>query len=245
MKNIIKSLVIVVAVAAVAGVATYSYFSSQAVSNNNTYGTGTLDLQVADGNESFAKSITASYGGSNLAPGNILPEQYIDVKNAGTLNANHLDLTVTLSGDTALAQYIVYPTSITNALRFGKDKTGPGSVRFDVPGWTAGDAEYRIADGLTGAQITGPNANTADDPSLTTGSGNGMDRNSDGRVTLADLAVGKIRITPYGINDGIASGTTATLWTNAQVDPAMDNTMQGKTVTATFTWELHQDASQF
>ncbi|HRY82779.1 MAG TPA: TasA family protein [Candidatus Moranbacteria bacterium] len=242
MKKILLSLVVIVAVAAIAGGATYSYFSSSAVSNDNTFGTGTLDLQVADGDESFAKSITASYGGANLAPGDILPEQTIQVNNDGTLNANHLDLTVTLTGDTDLAQYIVYPTSIANSLRFGKDKTGPGSVRFDVPNYTAGDLEYGIYNGLDGSYFYGP-AGPAN--GLPTGAGGGMDRDMDGKVTLKDLAAGKIRITSGTINDGIAAGTTATLWANAQIDPLTGNDMQGKTVVATFSWELHQDASQF
>lgn len=46
MKNIIKSLVLVVAVAAVAGMATYAYFTDQAVVAGNTYSAGTLDFTL-------------------------------------------------------------------------------------------------------------------------------------------------------------------------------------------------------
>jgi len=49
------------------------------------------------------------------------------------------DLTVNLTGDTALAQYIQFPTSIPNSLRFGVNQSGPQSVRLDVPNYTAGD----------------------------------------------------------------------------------------------------------
>jgi len=47
MKNILKSLVIVVAVAAVAGGATWAYFTDQAKNTNNTFAAGTLDISVS------------------------------------------------------------------------------------------------------------------------------------------------------------------------------------------------------
>lgn len=46
MKNIIKSLVIVVAVAAVASVATWAVFSSTATVDNNSFATGTIEIRV-------------------------------------------------------------------------------------------------------------------------------------------------------------------------------------------------------
>lgn len=46
MKNIFKSLLVVVAVAAVAGGATYSYFSDTATISGNTFTAGTMDLKI-------------------------------------------------------------------------------------------------------------------------------------------------------------------------------------------------------
>lgn len=63
MKNIIKSLVVVIAVAAVAGVATWAYFSSQATVTGNTYSTGTLEIRV-NGEPSIA-----GFTAENMAPG--------------------------------------------------------------------------------------------------------------------------------------------------------------------------------
>ena len=59
MKNIIKSLVVVVAVAAVAGTATYSYFTDKAVVDNNTFSAGKLDFTL-NGDMTETKSLNLS-----------------------------------------------------------------------------------------------------------------------------------------------------------------------------------------
>ncbi|MFA4818107.1 MAG: SipW-dependent-type signal peptide-containing protein [Parcubacteria group bacterium] len=78
MKNIIKSLVIVVAVAAVASVATWAVFSDTDSVTGNTVATGTLNLTV---NESAGKpfSISGAY------PGYVSGWEYIDIYNQGSL----------------------------------------------------------------------------------------------------------------------------------------------------------------
>lgn len=236
MFKILKSMFAIVAVAAIAAGSTGAYFSSEVTSPGNTFATGTMAINV----NGQTPTAIAVFNATNLAPGQVIPEQMFVVNNTGTINGNHLDLEVTLSGDVALAQSIVFSNSGSNGLRFGADQTGPGSVRFDVPGWTAGDPEYGIRTGTNPTDfIYGPNAVAP----LVTGAGNGMDRDGDGKVTLADLAVGKVRIIPGTVSAGITAGTTATLWMNAKVDPAL--TVQGQSVSATFTWTLHQDASQF
>lgn len=105
MKNIIKSLVIVVAVAAVAGGATYSLFYAFAVETGNTYSTGTLEVYLT-GDATNA---------SNMAPGQCKKTSF-NLKNTGSLpigtialNANSwggnnklydkLDVTVDRVGD--------------------------------------------------------------------------------------------------------------------------------------------------
>jgi len=236
--KIFKSLLTIVAVAAIAAGATGAYFSSTINNTGNTFSTGTLLLNV---NGTDQAGQTAVFGEANLAPGDVIPEHTFTIANVGTLDANHLDLEVTLSGDTALAPYIVLNGS--DGARFGSAKAGTSSVRFDVPGYTAGDYEYGVRTGTNPTDyIYGP---LGPANGLPTGAGGGMDRDLDGRVTLADFAVGKIRIIPGTVNAGIANGTTATLWFNSVLDTATPDSMQGKTVTATFTWTLHQDASQY
>lgn len=221
--------------ASVAVSSTHAYFSSSAAIAGNTFATGTITLQVNGGSGS------AVFNEANMKPGDTIPQHIFTIANNGTLDANHLDLLVKLSGDTDLARYIVFPTSVANSLRYGLTTAGDQSVRLDVPDWTAGDTEYDIFNGTNGAFLYGHNAV----PPLSTGSDYGMDRDGDGRVTLADLAVSKIRITPGTVNAGIAAGTTATLWINSVLDSATPDAMQDKSVSATFTWTLDQDASQF
>lgn len=240
MLRIVKSLLTIVAVAAIATGATGAYFSSTVSSPDNVFTAGTMSINV-NGQTPTASAVFTTTT-ANLAPGDIIPQQEFVVNNTGSLTGNHLDLEVTLTGDVALAQYIVFSGN-TNGLRFGADQTGPGSVRLDVPGYTAGDYEYGIRIGTNPTDyIYGP---LGPANGLPVGIGNGMDRDGDGKVTLADLAVGKVRIIPGTVSAGITSGTTATLWMNGKVDTVMGDDMQGKSVTATFTWTLHQDASQY
>lgn len=238
MLRIAKSFLTIIAVAAIATGATGAYFSSTVNSPGNTFTTGAMAINV----NGQSPTASAVFNATNLAPGQVIPQQTFVVNNTGTLTGNHLDLEVALSGDTALAQYIVFSGN-TNGLRFGADQTGPGSVRLDVPGYTAGDYEYGIRTGTNPTDyIYGP---LGPANGLPVGSGYGMDRDGDSKITLADLAVGKVRIIPGTVSAGITAGTTATLWMNGNVDPATPDAMQGKSVVATFIWTLHQDASQY
>jgi len=239
MKKILFSLVAVAIVSTAAVGATGAYFSDEVNSPVNTFSTGTMTLTV----NAQHPTATAVFNETNLAPGQTIPERTFVVANTGSINGDHLDLTVNLSGDTALAQYIQFPSSIANSLRFGVDQSGPQSVRLDVPGYTAGDLEYGIRNGFSPADyIYGPLGPANGMP---TGVGGGMDRDMSGVVTLADLAAGKVRILPGTVNGGIAASSTGTLWMNAKVDPAMGNDMQGKSLQVEFVWTLHQDTSQY
>ncbi len=134
MKNIIKSLIVVVAVAAVAGGATYAYFSDTATMSGVTFSTGTMDLKIDDNiasgtqhwvdgfdifddgfkmengfmgtndRASFAKFL-ASSGLENLAPGEE-HEQIIDIKNVGTINGEATIKFDATPSNTLMAQYL-------------------------------------------------------------------------------------------------------------------------------------------
>lgn len=239
MKKILLSLITVAVVVSGTVMATRAYFSDEVNSPENNFATGTMTLELNDQHA----TASAVFNSTNLKPGDVIPQQTFVIDNTGSLDGNHLDLSVELTGDTDLAKYIVFSGNGSNGLRFGVDQTGTGSVRFDVPGYTAGDSEYAVRDGNSPADyLYGP---LGPANGLPTGAGGGMDRDLDGNVTLADLAYGKVRILPGTVNAGIFAGTTATLWMNAKVDTAMGNDMQGKSVQAKFVWTLHQDASQF
>ena len=200
MKNIIKSLLVVVAVAAVAGGATWSYWSDTVTSSENSFASGTMELEINDN----LSAATASA--------------------IGSVNANHIDLTVTLDVDNDLAKNIYFTTD-DNGMRFGAS--------------TSGDQSDLIAQEM----ILGDLGN---DYHITQPGGAlfaGVDTNSDGRLSLSELAAaGKIQISPDSNNEGINAGTTAYLYMHPHVDIAL--TAQGETVNATFTFDLQQDASQ-
>ena len=72
--------------------ATYAYFSDQGTSNDNVFATGTLDLKLSDDTpETDQDSVTASFGGTNLKPGDSASGQ-LRLKNTGTIAANHAEV---------------------------------------------------------------------------------------------------------------------------------------------------------
>jgi predicted ribosomally synthesized peptide with SipW-like signal peptide len=64
MKNIIKSLVIVIAVAAIAGGASYAYFTSTVTVGTNTFSAGTLVIKVDSAPSTFGFTLTNAIPGS-------------------------------------------------------------------------------------------------------------------------------------------------------------------------------------
>jgi len=106
--KIVKSLLIVVAVAAVAGGATYAYFSDTATMSGNTFSAGTMaikiDQNVTGANQDWVDGFNTTEAGfknqftaeqyaaflkntglSNLYPG-ATGQQIMDIKNAGTID---------------------------------------------------------------------------------------------------------------------------------------------------------------
>jgi predicted ribosomally synthesized peptide with SipW-like signal peptide len=94
MKNIIKSLLVVVAVAAIAGGATYAYFTSTASITGNTFSAGTMDILIDKNPVSDAYEWVNTFsptdpqlgalGLKNLKPGDS-NFQEIDLKNVGSV----------------------------------------------------------------------------------------------------------------------------------------------------------------
>lgn len=231
MKRILLSSGVVLAVAAVVVGATGAFFSDSAVSQNNTFSAGSLDLVLSDNNETDLGTINASFGGINLAPGSVIPQQTMSVKNAGTISGNHLDLVVTLpTGNFSDLASSTYLTSAGNGTRFGP--TVANSVNLVSVLLGGSDTDYIVtkSDGVTVSAITATD----------------IDTNLDSKISLQELAtfgvVYKIRITSGTQTAGIAANTTGILWFNSAVDTTL--TTQGETVQANFNWTLSQDASQ-
>ncbi len=83
-KKIISSAITIGAAGALLIGATFAFFSDTSSSNDNIFSSGNFDLQVADNNEGFGDSVTASFvSPANWAPG----EKFVDFicfKNNGT-----------------------------------------------------------------------------------------------------------------------------------------------------------------
>ena len=112
MKNIIKSLVIVVAVAAVAGMATYSYFSDSVVVSDITLSSGNADLKISDNASSgFQDNVDASsfamnevYPGQDLLPGGY--NFYLKNESDSAIGLDTYFKLQTTSGDYALCDAV-------------------------------------------------------------------------------------------------------------------------------------------
>lgn len=76
---------------ALVGGATFAFFSDTGTSSENTFSSGTLDLKLSDDTpETDQDSVSASFGGSGLAPGSCTATQQLRAKNSGTINGNHI-----------------------------------------------------------------------------------------------------------------------------------------------------------
>ncbi len=96
--NIINSRILLSAASiAAAGAlvigATFAYFSDSGTSNDNVFATGTLILKLSDANETEQDNVIASFGGTNLKPGDSVTGQ-LNLKNTGTISANHAEVAV-------------------------------------------------------------------------------------------------------------------------------------------------------
>lgn len=83
MKNIIKSLVIIVTVGSVASMATYAYFSDTQTAAGNTMAAGTLKLTTND-----ASGVTMPYHFDHLKPGSWDLTGQVMLKNVGTVDGH-------------------------------------------------------------------------------------------------------------------------------------------------------------
>lgn len=105
---IFRSLFVIAAVAAIAGGATFAYYSDTATMSGNTFSAGTMDLRIdkdpSSKNQVWSNGFTVPYsylqqlGLTNVAPG-IKGHQDIDIKNVGTVNGG--DVTIKLKRTTS------------------------------------------------------------------------------------------------------------------------------------------------
>ena len=145
MSTIIRSLLIVVAVAAIAGGATYSYFSDTETSNANTFTAGTLDLKL-----NGADAPVTVFNVTNMRPGN-QPLGQVKLKNAGSIAGNlSISGVILTSEENGLTEPEEEAGDVTSGINEGELQNRLGFTLFqdnDCNGWV-GVGEPKLYDGM-------------------------------------------------------------------------------------------------
>jgi spore coat-associated protein N len=92
LKKIIGLAIAALIVITIAGVGTFAFFNDTESSANNIITAGTLDLKTNDAN-----GVDSVLTVQDLAPGNSVGPATVELKNAGSIDAAHMDISVTYS----------------------------------------------------------------------------------------------------------------------------------------------------
>ncbi len=124
---------------------TFAFFSDTATSNNNSFTTGTLNLEIRDDDDGFSNAVTASTVASNMIPGGASTESYVCFRNTGNYDIQEIILAMSASGNIAdLAPYVnttkveLKAVTTSDCSNFADGGFGPGDdftplfvTRFD------------------------------------------------------------------------------------------------------------------
>ncbi|MEW6769866.1 MAG: TasA family protein [Bacillota bacterium] len=214
-------------VAGMAGAGTFAYFTDTETSTGNTFTAGTLDLKIKDGGSNWNDGIVAEWSMSNMIPGVTTAYGSIDLKEVGSLTADHLKITCSYTVDDTpdvesdsnwattgddFAKYVeitelIYKNSTWQIVYNGSNWYVAGSPPYPS-GYQEGDWEVSNSDGVPG-------------------------------ISLADLAADPLDNLPPP--DGLLE-TQFDLTLKFRSDAGND--LQGDTLNVTMIFTLNQDASQ-
>jgi predicted ribosomally synthesized peptide with SipW-like signal peptide len=214
-KIVILSIAVLLTFAAV-GLGTNAYFSDTEASTSNVFSVGTLDLKLTDANETDQDGVTASFGGSALAPGSSVGPATVTLKNTGSLTADHVDIKV----ESAVTDYASY-----NAADLGANIADMSTVL------TVSALSYGATDLLatSGGVFTNADIEAADNAG-----------NNDLVITMNELD----NVIVDSLAAPAASGGTVVLSMTVGIPTSVGNGIQGDQVDVTVTFGLYQDASQ-
>jgi len=138
-KKIALSLLSIVSALAIVGGATFAFFSDSGTSTQNVFSSGTLDLKLSDDTpEIIQDDVTASFGASDLAPGDCTEAQELRLRNSGTVNGNHVDITASNSDGTFAAFLRIDSLTYDSVDVTGNitENGGDGNSFLDLVDWT-------------------------------------------------------------------------------------------------------------
>jgi len=92
-KKIFFSMMSIVIALGLAAGGTFAFFSDTGTSTSNVFSSGTLDLQLSNNGSTFLDDVTATFGGINMAPNGSLITGTLHLKNNGSIDANHENIT--------------------------------------------------------------------------------------------------------------------------------------------------------
>lgn len=133
-RKIVTSLVSSAAMLTLVISATLAYFSDAGTSSNNTFSSGTLNMQLSDGDQEDFDSVTGTWG-LNSAPGDTFTGD-LRITNVGSVPANHLELKFTnvvteaVSGPGTVST--VPMDSVLEITAFSWDADGDGLPETDL-----------------------------------------------------------------------------------------------------------------
>ena len=222
MKKILGLGIAALIVIAMVAAGTFAYFQDQQTSSNNVFSAGTLDLQSSPDGINFGDNTVNAkwgYGLTLMYPGIAPIDATISLKNAGSLDSDHVDIMFVRTASSTNSSITVVPAStgaaldtelVVMKLKYGDTDllaTESGAfVNLDI------DAVATPADKLAG------------------------------NITLAEL--NNVILGQLTHLDAIAAAGTVDFEMEVTLPITADNSVQGAAVTYSITFGLFQDASQ-
>ena len=174
-RKIFVSLFSIAVMAVMVGAVTYAYFSDSGTSSGNVFSTGTLDLRLSDSDQSVQDSVSASFGSTTLVPGSCTSVQTLNLRNSGTVNANHVEVTLdNAASDPNMAKYLRIASLTYDGVNvLGQITFDNGNGFTDLEDW---DLDTTALDNLA---LTNLNTNHALDLNVCLDSSAGNDLQGD------------------------------------------------------------------
>jgi spore coat-associated protein N len=204
-----------------------AYFSDVETSTGNTYTAGTLDLEIKDDStfdpDPWGNGVDKTWVMENMIPGVSTVTNYIALRNVGSINEDHVEI------------------SFSNTIDEETDPPGLNPVESDSnPTSQARDLAKWLQ--VTSMLYSGVDLKTVIEAIP------GYDVNGNGWLDLDDLSRSPVIIVDHGPLDDLTpprlTGGEASLHMTVKLNAGASNDVQGDVLTTTVTLTLNQDVSQ-